>query len=80
MSEQKNSAIHLRPRFKLEYNESQQDLIAKFKDNLKLLSCLEKDVRPGRRPKVSPHNSPSSVKIDIDRWPMVVVCVSAWVR
>ena len=39
MSEQKNSAIHLRPRFKLEYNESQQDLIAKFKDNLKNADC-----------------------------------------
>jgi len=39
MPEQKNSAIHLRPRFKLEYNESQQDLITKFKENLKDADC-----------------------------------------
>ena len=35
MNEQKNSAVFLRPRFKLTIDESQQDLIAKFKNNLK---------------------------------------------
>lgn len=39
MSETKNSDIHLRPRFKLDFEESQQELIAKFRDNLKDPEC-----------------------------------------
>lgn len=31
MSEQKNSDVFLRPRFKLDFKESQQELIEKFK-------------------------------------------------
>ena len=39
MSEQKNNAVFLRPRFKMEFNESQQKIISKFKDNLKDANC-----------------------------------------
>ncbi|WP_298363782.1 GTP-binding protein [uncultured Lutibacter sp.] len=39
MEPKKNSDIHLRPRFKLDFNESQQNLISKFKDNLKDGDC-----------------------------------------
>ena len=39
MKEEKNSDIHLRPRFKMIFEESQQKLIDKFKDNLKSSNC-----------------------------------------
>ena len=39
MSEQKNSDVFLRPRFKLDFKESQQELIEKFKKNLEDGSC-----------------------------------------
>ncbi|WP_456377922.1 GTP-binding protein [Lutibacter sp.] len=39
MSEQKNSDVFLRPRFKMSFNESQQDLIAKFRKNLEDGNC-----------------------------------------
>ena len=39
MKEQKNSDIHLRPRFKMNFNESQEYLISKFKENLKEEGC-----------------------------------------
>lgn len=39
MSEQKNSDVFLRPRFKMNFDESQQKLIEKFKDNLKDVDC-----------------------------------------
>jgi len=39
MEEQKNSDIHLRPRFKMIFNESQQHIIAKFKQNLNDEKC-----------------------------------------
>ena len=39
MTSQKNSDIHLRPRFKMTFNESQDDLIAKFSANLKNGDC-----------------------------------------
>lgn len=39
MSEQKNSDIFLRPRFKMDFNESKQQLLSKFKDNLNKGSC-----------------------------------------
>ena len=39
MDEQKNSDIHLRPRFKMDFKESQQNLIAKFESNLKDGDC-----------------------------------------
>ena len=39
MTTQVNSNIHLRPRFKMEFNESEAELISKFKDNLKVGDC-----------------------------------------
>lgn len=39
MKAEKNSDIHLRPRFKMDFNESQQAIISKFKDNLKEGNC-----------------------------------------
>ena len=39
MEEHKNSDIHLRPRFKMDFDESQDSLISKFKDNLKDGDC-----------------------------------------
>ncbi|MDO9274992.1 MAG: GTP-binding protein [Lutibacter sp.] len=39
MLEEKNSDIHLRPRFKMEFEESQQNLIAKFQNKVKNATC-----------------------------------------
>jgi len=39
MKAHKNSDIHLRPRFKMDFNESQDVLISKFRDNLKDENC-----------------------------------------
>ncbi len=39
MKEERNSNIHLRPRFKMEFDESQEQLIEKFRDNLKDDEC-----------------------------------------
>lgn len=39
MLEEKNSDIHLRPRFKMEFGENQQKLLAKFQINVKNTSC-----------------------------------------
>lgn len=39
MSEQRNSDIYLRPRFKMDFDESQESLILKFKDNLNKANC-----------------------------------------
>ena len=39
MTTQKNSDIHLRPRFKMDFNVSQQNLISKFEENLKDGEC-----------------------------------------
>lgn len=39
METEKNSDIHLRPRFKMDFNESQQEIISKFEDNLKNSDC-----------------------------------------
>lgn len=39
MATKTNSNIHLRPRFKMEFNESEDVLISKFKDNLKDGDC-----------------------------------------
>ena len=39
MKEQKNSHLHLRPRFKLDFKDSKQNLIAKFESNLKDGDC-----------------------------------------
>ena len=39
MIEEKNSDIYLRPRFKMEFNENQQKLIAKFQRNVKNANC-----------------------------------------
>ena len=39
MTQQVNSNIHLRPRFKMEFSESEQTLISKFSDNLKDGDC-----------------------------------------
>lgn len=39
MEAEKNSNIHLRPRFKMEFDEDQQVIISKFKDNLKDGDC-----------------------------------------
>lgn len=39
MQEQKNSDIFLRPRFKMDFNESQQVLIARFRKNLEGGNC-----------------------------------------
>lgn len=39
MQEERNSNIHLRPRFKMEFNESQQSLIDKFRINFSSVEC-----------------------------------------
>lgn len=39
MSTKKNKDIYLRPRFKMDYNLSQQKIIMKFKDNLTHKNC-----------------------------------------
>jgi len=39
MKEQKNSDIYLRPRFKLEFEETQDELLDKFRDNLNDGDC-----------------------------------------
>ena len=39
MEPKKNSDIHLRPRFKMDFNESQQEIISKFENNLKDGEC-----------------------------------------
>tara|TARA_R110001583_G_scaffold32280_3_gene110417 strand:+ start:774 stop:1277 length:504 start_codon:yes stop_codon:yes gene_type:complete len=39
MEEQKNSGIYLRPRFKMDFDESQQQLISKFEANLNDGGC-----------------------------------------
>ena len=39
MSHQNNNAIFLRPRFKMDLNESQQELLEKFRKNLEDDSC-----------------------------------------
>ena len=39
MEEQKNSDIHLRPRFKMLFDENQDNLIGKFRDNLNDGEC-----------------------------------------
>jgi Na+/melibiose symporter-like transporter len=39
MTTKRNSDIHLRPRFKMYFNESQQDVLTKFKNNLNDGSC-----------------------------------------
>ena len=39
MTTQVNSNIHLRPRFRMEFDESQEALLSKFKDNLKDGDC-----------------------------------------
>lgn len=39
MSEQKNSDVFLRPRFKMDFNESQQELLEKFRKNLEDGNC-----------------------------------------
>lgn len=39
MNEQKNSDIHLRPRFKMDFKESPQNLISRFENNLKDGDC-----------------------------------------
>jgi len=39
MSEEKNSDVFLRPRFKMQLDESQQKIIEKFKDNLNDGDC-----------------------------------------
>jgi len=39
MYKEKNSEIHLRPRFKIDVEESQQDLLQKFKSNLDNDEC-----------------------------------------
>lgn len=39
MFEEKNSDIHLRPRFKMNFEESQQKLISKFQNNVKNADC-----------------------------------------
>jgi hypothetical protein len=39
MKEERNSDIHLRPRFKLEFEESQDNLLNKFRDNLNNKTC-----------------------------------------
>lgn len=39
MKDYLNSDIHLRPRFKMNFNESQDVLISKFKKNLKFENC-----------------------------------------
>jgi len=39
MLEEKNSDIHLRPRFKISFEENKQKLIAKFQKNVKNTTC-----------------------------------------
>lgn len=39
MIEEKNSDIHLRPRFKMNFEESQQKLLAKFQSKVKNADC-----------------------------------------
>lgn len=39
MLEEKNSDIHLRPRFKMDFEESQQKLLAKFQNNVRNADC-----------------------------------------
>lgn len=39
MQKEYNSNIHLRPRFKMEFDEGQEQLIEKFRDNLKDDEC-----------------------------------------
>jgi ABC-type multidrug transport system fused ATPase/permease subunit len=39
MEAYKNSDIHLRPRFKMDFNENQDTIISKFRDNLKKGDC-----------------------------------------
>lgn len=39
MQEEKNSQIHLRPRFKIDFEESQQALLQKFRSNLGAGDC-----------------------------------------
>ena len=39
MNKQKNSDIHLRPRFKIDFDESQEKILKKFKDNLNDTHC-----------------------------------------
>lgn len=39
MLEEKNSDIHLRPRFKMNFEESQQKLLAKFQSNVRNADC-----------------------------------------
>jgi len=39
MNEQKNSDIHLRPRFKIDVDESQEKILKKFKDSLNDTHC-----------------------------------------
>jgi len=39
MSEQKNNAIFLRPRFKMDFDESKQELLDKFRKNLEDSNC-----------------------------------------
>lgn len=39
MLEEKNSDIHLRPRFKMEFGENQQKMLAKFQSNVKNADC-----------------------------------------
>ncbi|MDP3313691.1 GTP-binding protein [Lutibacter sp.] len=39
MEQQKNSDVFLRPRFKIDFNESQQEVIKKFADNSKNQEC-----------------------------------------
>ena len=39
MKEEHNSNIHLRPRFKMEFEENEEQLIEKFKDNLNNEEC-----------------------------------------
>lgn len=39
MIEEKNSAIHLRPRFKMSFEENHHKLIAKFQRNVKNATC-----------------------------------------
>ena len=39
MAEHKNSDIHLRPKFSIDFNESQEDLISKFKEAVNCKNC-----------------------------------------
>ena len=39
MSEQRNSDIHLRPRFRMDFDISQEEIISKFKDNFSDTNC-----------------------------------------